>query len=181
MSHTGMAAALAAVAFAVPAAAQDVPRGDLFAGYSLLRADGASLHGAEATLAWSLWRHLGIVIDADTHETSAGGFDQTRSGLFAGPRLSIALPRVTPFVHALVGAARRRDSVTAFQGVDVSETHTELGGAAGGGVDVRLGARWAIRAQADYRAVRVKDGRGNTTTEGGPRLAAGVVFRFAPR
>jgi hypothetical protein len=60
-----------------------------------------------------------------------------------------------------------------FDGVEISEKSTDFGGAAGGGLDLGFGARWAARLAADYRFVSA-DGE----TEGDPRVSAGIVYLF---
>jgi opacity protein-like surface antigen len=65
---------------------------------------------------------------------------------------------------------RSRAGITVV-GVDITESRTDFAMALGGGLDVRISDRWAIRAQADYALIRA-DG----STEKEPRFSAGVVF-----
>ena len=161
------------------AAAQDRPRVDVFAGYSLVRKDGASLHGGEVSLAYNLSRRLGIVIDLDGHGHTIDGVDHTTSAALAGPRLSFAAGGVTPFVHALVGAVRDEDAVKVFSQT-ISESHTSAGGAVGGGIDFGR-SRFGVRVQGDYRFARRADDSGAEKLRGDPRASAGVVIRIGTR
>lgn len=165
------AAALLAVA-AATAAAPGARASDLFAGYSLLASD-QTLHGWHAAFAFGLRGRIGLVVDASEHYGDAGdGSDLASLSLLAGPRFTFGSGRLRPFVHLLAGAVRTRAGIDVFE-VEISEKTTGFGGAAGGGLDLGFGERWAARLAADYRAVSA-DGE----TEGDPRLSAGVVYRF---
>jgi hypothetical protein len=161
------------------AGAQESPRADLFAGYSLVHAEDASLHGAEATFAYHFSGHLAAVLDLDWHTHTAEGVDHTTSAVLGGVRATLGRGSARPFVHALAGAARVEDSIRVFEQT-ISESHTGFGGAAGGGLDVG-GAKVAARAQVDYRLAPQAQADGSTKTHGDPRFAVGVVFRFGTR
>ena len=163
---------LATVLVLLAASAPAARASDLFAGYSMLASDPV-LHGWHAALGFGLTGRIGVVVDASEHYGDAGdGSDLSILSLMAGPRFAFGGGRLRPFVHALAGAVRTRAGIDVFE-VEISETSTDFGGAAGGGVDVGFGGRWAARVTADYRFVSV-DGE----SEGDPRLSAGVVYRF---
>ena len=167
------AAAIAVLVAATGAAAQDRPH-DLSAGYSLLATDGETLHGWYAAAGFRLSGRLGLVADASGHYgTAEDGSDLSVFALMAGPRFTFAAGRTRPFLHLLAGVARTKVSVVPFEGVSVSESSTDFGGAAGGGIDLGFGARWAARLAADYRLVAAEG-----ETVGDPRLSAGIVYRF---
>jgi hypothetical protein len=161
------------------AAAQDRPRADLFAGYSLVRSDGASLHGGELTLAYHVTNLLAAILDVDAHGRSVEGVDHTTSGIFGGVRAVFHAGGARPFLHLLAGAVRDEDSITVFSNT-ISERHTNLGGAAGGGLDLG-GRRLGARVQADYRVSRRDTPTGKKETHGDPRFSVGVVFRMGTR
>ncbi len=161
------------------AGAQDRPRADLFAGYSLVRSDGASLHGGELTLAYHLTSLLALVLDVDAHRRSIEGVDHTTSGLFGGLRATFTAGGARPFLHVLAGAVRDEDSITVFSNT-ISERHTNFGGAAWGGLDFGAG-RFGARVQADYRVSRRTAADGKKETHGDPRFSVGVVFRMGTR
>ena len=168
-----IAGAIALLFAATAAGAQDLGH-DLFAGYSMLVTDGETLHGWQAAAGFGLSGRLGLVADASGHYgTAEDGSDLSVFALMAGPRFTFASGRTRPFVHLLAGIARTSASITPIEGVVVSQSSTDFGGAAGGGIDVGFGARWAARIAADYRLVWV-DGE----TADDPRLSAGLVYRF---
>ena len=182
-----LAAALAALG-STKAAAQDAWNNDLFAGYSMLVVGGSSCedcgdaigeetyHGWHAALGWGLSRRLGLVLDVSGHtgETTLGD-DVDVLSLMAGPRLAFGGGRVRPFVHVIGGVVRASSGIDIFE-VDISESATDFGGAAGGGVDVGFGDRWALRLAGDYRVVKADSG---TTSD--PRFSAGAVYRFGAK
>jgi hypothetical protein len=166
-------AALALAAVPVAAPAQDA-RADLFAGYSMLKAEDDTLHGWQAALGFPLSGRLGLVVDVSGHQgTGADGTDLSALALMAGPRLWLSQGRVRPFVHVIAGVVRSKAGIE-VSNVEISESATDFGGAAGGGVDVGFGARWALRGAADYRVVKVEDG-----TAKDPRVTVGFVYRLA--
>jgi len=161
------------------AGAQDRSRADLFAGYSLVRSNGASLHGGEVTFAYQLSDLLAAVVDVDSHKRTVEGVDHTTSGLFGGVRAGFQAGRAQPFLHVLLGGVREDDSIKVFSNT-ISERHTNVGGAAGGGLDFG-GRRFGARVQADYRLSRRTAADGTKETHGDPRFSAGVVFRMGTR
>ena len=70
----------------------------------------------------------------------------------AGPRVTFGGGRLRPFVHVIGGVVRSKASISVFD-VEISESSTDFGGAAGGGFDLGFGERWALRLAADYRVV----------------------------
>lgn len=169
-------AALAlALALAVPASAQDAPRADLFGGYSLVRSDGVSFHGWNVAGGWRVSGRIAVTLDLSGHgATDAEGTDVDMLAVMAGPRFYVATgSRLRPFVHLLAGLVRSSGGIDVFD-VRISESRTDFGGAAGGGVDFGIGDRWAVRGAADYR---VLEADGETVSD--PRFSAGVVYRFA--
>jgi opacity protein-like surface antigen len=168
-----LAAALVAAAGTPVASAQDAWKSDVFAGYTMLATDGETLHGWQAALGWDVSGRIGLLLDVSGHEgTDAGGTDVSALSLMAGPRFRLGGGRVRPFVHVIGGLVRSKASI-AIGEVEISESTTDLGGAAGGGVELGFGERWAGRVAADYRVVKVED-----ETAGDPRLSIGVVYRF---
>jgi outer membrane protein with beta-barrel domain len=174
-----VAAGSLVLCLASAAGAQESPRADLFAGYSLVHTSDASLHGAEAALAYHFSGLLAAVLDLDWHTHTVEGVDHTTSAVLGGLRATFGRGSARPFVHALAGAVRAEDSIGVFEQT-ISESHTGFGGAAGGGLDVG-GSKLAVRAQADYRLAPQAQPDGSTKTHGDPRFSVGVVFRFGTR
>ena len=183
-----LAATLAAALGSTTAAAQDTWNNDVFAGYSMLVVGGScddcgtdaigeeTYHGWHAALGWGLSRRLGLVLDASGHtgETTFGD-DVDVLSLMAGPRLVFGGGRFRPFVHVIGGVVRASSGIDIFE-VDITESETDFGGAAGGGVDIGFGDRWALRLAGDYRVVKADSG---TTSD--PRFSAGAVYRFGAK
>lgn len=72
----------------------------------------------------------------------------------AGPHLRFATDnsKVTPFLHALLGANHSRVSATAF-GTNIKDTETDFALKLGGGVDFDMTPRVGLRLGADYNPV----------------------------
>jgi hypothetical protein len=66
----------------------------------------------------------------------------------AGPRLHVSAGRVRPFVHIMAGATRSLRKIEFF-----AHTSTNLTVQPGGGIDVDVTDRTALRFQGDYRRV----------------------------
>lgn len=173
MKAYGLAAALLMCVAPTAASAQDGWKGDIFAGYSVLAAEGETMHGGHAALGWRLSGRIGLLLDASRHQgAEAEGTDVSLVSLMAGPRLTFGGGRLRPFAHVIAGAVRTKASVSVFD-VEISESSTDFGGAAGGGLDWGFGERWAARLAGDYRLVKV-----DAETVGDPRFSAGVAYRF---
>lgn len=175
--------ALLLLAFAVTAVAQNVPKAEVFGGYSYLRvdtgisgADKVSLNGWNAALAGNLNRHFAIVADFSGHYGSPDVLGvQVKSNQYSflfGPQISNRSGKIMPFAHALFGGSRARAEVAG-----VSSTDTAFAMALGGGVDAQVYQGIAIRIiQGDYLMTRFGDERQNNF-----RISAGVVLRFGGR
>ena len=165
------AAALVALAFPMATAA-----GDLAGGYSFERTSGddaVSRHGWNVSAATFLTGPVALVADAAGHYGTAGGVDREQLTLMAGPRLSFRRSeKYSPFLQALVGLARETASVTVLD-VKISQHEDRLGFLLGGGLDVRLRGRWALRLAGDYeRSSKSGD------SLSGFRLGVGAAYRF---
>jgi hypothetical protein len=188
-------AVIAVCAAAVPAAAQDPPKIQFAGGYQLLRDEGESLPvgwfaevGAGVTPAISV---VGLVSGAyksiEQSETISGVVVSAEGDLsihmfMGGVRYAVrSNPSVTPFAHALLGGVRGSATVTGSGTVggqtftvEESDSSTEFGLLAGGGVDIRLSDRAGLRVGADFLRLFVDEGGAN-----GFRFTAGVVFPFS--
>ena len=161
------------------ALAQIPTRGNIFGGYSYGSADLSSngrtnLNGWNASLEGKVLPWVGFVADfsglygsenVPVVPTSADA--SVRSALF-GPRVSVSVGKITPFVHALFGASHINVSGSGF-----SDSDTSFGTALGGGIDYQLihGIGW--RVQADMLQTRFFSG-----TQNNFRLSTGVVLHF---
>ncbi len=175
-------------------AAQDMPRVEIFGGYSHFRmpsgfapdsyaytTESANLNGWNVTATANLNRWVGIDADFGGYYGNAtafywrslfpGYFEQDfsiRTYLF-GPRLSYrGHHRLTPFFHALFG------KVLLARAPVTNAPQSSFGMALGGGLDVNMARHVAIRAiQADYAKSSLSYRKENNL-----RLSTGLVFRF---
>ena len=177
-----MLSAVAAVALvsASPAAAQTAPsRWEIFGGYSLLSATpndfprGAS-SGVEGGLAVHVSRWCAFQISVAAQFNTSRDLGYNFAGVVAsssvteylgGPRFILRTGRIDAFGHALVGVAAGRTNLPGF-----SDSGFALGG--GGGVDVRINHRLALRVHAEYVGGFVD------LMESDLRLGAGLVVRL---
>lgn len=192
----------------------DESRGEFFAGYSLLRTDVGTedfrspvatndepfknLNGFNLAATAYLTPRFGLTADFSAHfktENITSEVDaRARSFNFlGGPQLRFTnSSRVTPFVRALAGA--QRNSVNFDNAIvggvnfgDFDTSQTDFALALGGGLDVAVSPRIAIRVfQIDYNPVFARD---RDVTFGGEtfrvqgertdnvRFSIGVVFR----
>lgn len=169
------------------------PSAEIFGGYSYLNfqvklgfdptpVDRQSAHGVGINAAVNLSNHLGIVGDFSYNAKgvrvpsifgSNTGNVQHTYFLF-GPRFSVRRDRATGFLQTLVGGAHIRSE---FGGIHRT---TDLALAIGGGLDVNISKRVAVRAfQFDYLPSRrrlassdEKDWLQNF------RAQFGIVFKF---
>jgi hypothetical protein len=184
-----------------------IPRFELFAGYSYVRAVPSYtvdnrlvwLHGGSTSLAYNLNRRLGLVGDFGVYTNSAmrisGGYtgtvdvDNSNAAVMTylfGPRLSFwKQDRVSLFAQALFGGVHANQITLAGCTVNCTLLPTEDSFAmtAGGGLDLRIYRHIAIRLfQAEYLMTRFTN---YTTGVGGTqndiRLSSGIVFRFGGR
>jgi hypothetical protein len=167
-----------------PALAQDHPSVDLFAGYSLLPADGQDFprqtsHGVQGAATLHLTRWFGVVGDFGMQFNTARDLGPNFPGAVAktqvreylvGPRFTARSPQADVFVHALFGLCQG-DAGEDFAGF--SDSGASFGG--GGGVDIHVSRRAALRVQFDLI------GSFADIVEGNSRFAVGGVIRFGGR
>lgn len=167
-----------------PALAQDYPIVDLFAGYSLLPADSqdfprATSHGLQAAGTLHLTRWFGVVGDFGVQFSTARDLGPEFAGAVAktqvreylvGPRFTSRSAQADVFVHALFGISQG-DAGEGFSGF--SDSGVTFGG--GGGVDIHLSRRAALRVQFDLI------GSFADIVEGNSRFAVGGVIRLGGR
>jgi hypothetical protein len=159
------------------ALAQDVPKAEVFGGYSW---SGGNFHGWNGSVTGNINKRFGIVADFSGHYGSDSGgpilVKQNAHSFLFGPRFSFRGKRLTPFVYSLFGATRFAESAV-ISGQRVSAVSTGFSMAIGGGLDVKVNDRIAIRAfQLDYFRPIVNDEPNNRG-----RLAFGVVLRLGKK
>jgi hypothetical protein len=160
---------------------QEVPKAELFGGYSYLNFDAKgpsgglldrqSLHGWGASAAFSLNRWVGIEGDFSGHYIGdcfgVSGLTCKHLSFMGGPRFTFRRDRITAFAHGLFGADNGSLSIS-----HISTSDTPFALAAGGGLDysVRFG-------QVDYFMTRHLNDLG-LAHQNNIRVSAGIVFRF---
>jgi peptidoglycan-associated lipoprotein len=162
----------------VPAQEGETPKAELFAGYSYA---GGNFHGWNAALTGNVNKWFGVTADFTGHyggSPDEDGFDERQRvhSYHFGPRFSARRKKVTAFAHALFGASTLKTELTGFgQRFLFSDTGFSL--VAGGGLDIKVSDRVAVRAfQIDYlRATFFGE------TENRGRLAFGIVFRLGKK
>jgi hypothetical protein len=167
-----------------PVGAQNRPVIDLFAGYSLLPADGADFprhtsHGLQVSVAghvnhwFALFGEIGAQFDRSTeHASQPAGRAATVTvrQLLLGPRFTGRFGAVEVFGHGLFGVASG-DAGPDFAAF--SDSGVAFGG--GGGIDVRASRLFAVRVQHDLI------GSFADMVEGNSRFAVGMVVKAGRR
>jgi hypothetical protein len=149
--------AAALLALAAPAmtpcllAAERLPA-DVFAGYSFMQLEDVDRHGVNLAVSFSLAGAFGGFVDSSAHwgtQGRQGWIDRTDLTLMAGPGVRLGKRGgATFFLRGLVGLVTDRTSYPESTGA-VAHSDSRLGAMVGGGVDLPIGSRLALRAQAD--------------------------------
>lgn len=173
---------LALLSITAVASAQDVPKLDVFVGYSYLRdnpstsgVSGFNLHGGSASVAYNANHWLSAVADFGGYHANnvlGSGIDSTVSTYLFGPRFSYRrFERVTPFAQTLFGVAHT--------GTSIGGANNSFAASFGGGVDVKLLNRLSWRpAQVEYLLTRFPETTTSGVTQNNLRVSTGVVFHF---
>jgi Outer membrane protein beta-barrel domain len=162
-------------------AAAQVPKGNIFVGYSYGSADlnhnnRSNLNGWEGSLEGKFLPWVGIVADFNglygtnnfPSSTQIFNVDAREYNFLFGPRVSVSIGKIRPFAHALFGAGHVNVSTTGYSASD-----TSFAEAIGGGLDYKLVPLISWRFQGDYLQTRFF---GNTQNNG--RFSTGIVLNF---
>jgi hypothetical protein len=173
-----------ALALLVTAGSSRAEGAEIALGYSGLRADGDLTHGGGLGLASPRGGgRLRLVAGLSGQSGGAAGGETLREvALLAGAAFAPSPgARLSPFVSVKAGAVGAQRSVRVF-GVSIGAGGICDGGCpyrtgpaveVGGGFDLRVGSRWAVRlAEVDYRVTRLAG-----ATDHALRLSAGIVRR----
>jgi hypothetical protein len=151
----------------------DYPRGEFYVGYSHLRfttGGSTGFNGFNASITGNVSKYVGLKFDVAGHYKSEFGDSLSVYNVLGGVQLkqNSREARVKPFAHALAGIARFKASAGGFG--DFSETG--FAGVIGGGLDIRAGRRFDVRAiQVDYNPTRIVG-----ETNHNFRIGAGIVI-----
>jgi hypothetical protein len=176
LSFLALSGALSSVA------AAQVPKGNIFVGYSYGSADlnhnnRSNLNGWEGSLEGKFLPWVGIVADFNglygtnnfpSSSAQIFNVDAREHNFLFGPRVSVSVGKIRPFAHALFGAGHVSVSTTGYSASD-----TSFAEALGGGLDYKLVPLISWRFQGDYLQTRFF---GNTQNNG--RFSTGIVLNF---
>jgi hypothetical protein len=159
--------------------AQDVPRAEIFAGYSYINADTNGLtsrlnmNGAEVSFVANLNRWAGAETNFSTYfkrlSVAGVGVSLHDYNVVFGPRLHYKWA----FAHALVGLDDFGGSA-----LGGSTTNGAVGGAVGGGAIFKITKSIGLEGGGDYLFTRHNLLGGSAITQNHVRAFAGIVFTF---
>ncbi|HLZ51924.1 MAG TPA: hypothetical protein VKP61_14335 [Candidatus Acidoferrum sp.] len=151
--------------FALPSHAQSI---DASVGYSYFHLGGGAdlnQNGISGSIAYKPIPFLGIVGDIGGYHASPGGVSFNTYTFLFGPRIIMHNPtKVTPFVQFLAGDGR----LTAL-----GASSNNFAFSVGGGADIGVLPRLALRPQFDYVGLHNSGGTANCT-----RISVSAVFSF---
>ena len=128
-------------------------------------------NGGGGELIYNVNNWLGVLGDVSGVWASSSTKAGAAIPYLFGPRASLHRGRITPFVQVLFGG------VLTSSGIETIGWQSHFAMTAGGGLDVRVSKRWAIRpVQAEYFLTKIPDGLNNR--QDNFHLSAGIVFRF---
>src|SRR6516162_9511955 len=190
------------------AVAQEVPKVDIFLGYSMFRAnsdqgiDAFTMNGGMGTLGWNFNNHFAAEFEFGGYSTghiNGRNIDTTNLTYLFGPRFSVnRKSKVDPYVHFLFGGDRLTYSGTPSAVVCnptsancttyLANSQANFAMAIGGGLDIKLTKRFELRpVQLDYLLTRFETiNVANPTVtsnhnQNNLRYSAGLVFNFGTR
>jgi hypothetical protein len=158
-----------------------------------------NLNGGGGSFAWNLGEYLALKAELQGYATTTltyhvpaipgvvprPGTFSTQANMFTylfGPQFSIATGRTRIFGEALFGGAYTNAYADLFKAAGITSLSAENNGFAmafGGGVDVRIGKRTALRPmQFDYLMTRYEWKPIGINNQSNFRYQAGVVFAF---
>jgi len=155
-----------------PAAAQDMPRVQVFGGYSYTRFDSPSfgfsnpsgLNGWNFSPAFNLIRGFGVAAEVSKQY----GSNVDLRDIAVGPQFLYPRSKMLFFAHVLFGNAK------SFVRVGTGETDTDRVVALGGGMDFALTSRFAVRVfQVDYLRTSLFSEKQNNL-----RFSTGLVYQW---
>jgi opacity protein-like surface antigen len=173
--------------------AQDVPKAELYTGFSYLRLEKTNQMGWDSAIAGTINKNLAIVTDASGYYGSDSNtvngitrkFDRSFHSVLVGPRVSDPRGRFTPFAQALFGWTREHVNQTFTSGttpiLSSNTSANAFGVSLGGGLDYNLNPSASLRIlQVDYMMFNANNNKSifnaNSNKLQGVRLGGGVVF-----
>ena len=173
--------ALFVICLTAPAFAQDTPKVEIAAGYSVLhdQEPHANLHGWVASVTGNVNRWLGIVGEFGQNHTTVDDLGDAHydvNAFMVGPRFALRRsPKVTPFAQVLFGAHHAHVDVGS-----ADEGETSFAWQTGAGLDFWINPKAGIRLGGDFRHIH-EDAHQDNHHHSEFRFQAGFVFRFGTR
>jgi opacity protein-like surface antigen len=169
--------------------AQELPRTEIFGGYSYMRVDSQGLtvdqdlNGFNSSVTYNFNSFLGATAEFSAlfgNAQAATGVasvtvDQNSYFYMFGPKFTFrGNERFTPFAHVLIGAVTQTTD-TQSAGLLATPNNTQFAMALGGGLDINLTERIAVRgAQVDYVLTRLQ----TPLNQNNLRASAGFVLKI---
>jgi peptidoglycan-associated lipoprotein len=172
-----LVAILMAAALAV--SAQEMPRFEVFGGYSYVNVGssnlgssqqkGFGLNGWNGQASVNLTNWLGVTADFGGNYGSPFAVSIHNYTYMFGPTLSYRAQHVVPFAHALFGGGHLSGSIGGL-----SSTDNAFAMAVGGGLDIPFKGHFGVRvAQVDWMRTQYFK-----TDQNNVRVSTGVMFNF---
>lgn len=183
------------ICFSLQVAAQDYSKVSLFGGYQDFRLGKTitpvpNATGWDSSFTYNFAPQVGIQGDFSGSYQTVNGSSIGLSGTYPGHYMTLAagpvftlIPKgkVRPFVNALFGATRVSSSVS-VDGISLSASKSGFTSQLGGGVDLALSRRFAIRLlQAEWAYMLFGSSgtlSGATSAPGNFKISTGIVFTF---
>jgi opacity protein-like surface antigen len=171
-------AAVLLLGFSVMVMAQDTPKAEIFGGYTYFRPDtqgldNINMNGWNASAAFNATGFAALVADFGGYYGSMSDVDVKVHSLMFGPKFSVRVGRVTPFVQGLFGFGH----VNVKSGDTVIQKENDFAMAYGGGIDINVTDMVAVRpAQVEYFMLKSGQDRLNNF-----RYSAGIVIKLGKR
>jgi hypothetical protein len=183
-----MATSILSVAQDVPPSSAPPPTWDLFVGGTLQRGvlstPTPNYYGWDASVSERPYRShpwIGGTVEGsgsylNSSSTVSGTSVRTDSGAYTimgGPSVAFKLPGIQPFARVLMGVDLNREAVSVNDQTASHAWSRGFGTAFGGGLDISVTQRFAIRGQADW----LRYWASNLQSSNSVRASVGVVFR----
>ena len=164
---------------ALVATAQEMPRFEVFGGYSYLNVGssnlgssqqkGFGLNGWNAQASVNLTNWLGVTADFGGYYGSPFAVSIHNYTYMFGPTLSYRVQHFVPFAHALFGGGHLNGSIGGL-----SSSQNAFAMAVGGGMDIPFKGHFGLRlAQVDWLRTQYFN-----TSQNGVRVSTGVMLNF---
>ena len=158
------------------AGAQETPEWEFNGGYSHLVANvgngSFNLNGGGGSIGENVNNWFGGRLEINAWSGTVAGTHVTTQTYTFGPTFAYRrYERITPFAHVNLGAIH---ASAGFYGI--SESATKFALVPGGGVDIGLNPRFAVRLQGDYLASYFLNSRQDNF-----QFSAGLVFRYGTK